>query len=145
MNKTKTLISRSVEDTFRIAREYAAGIGPGTVICLHGNLGAGKTHFAKGFVTARGIPAREVDSPTFTIINEYDGEIPIYHFDCYRINDPDEILEIGGEEYLYGSGICLVEWPEKIAEILPEDARHVFLDTLSENERTISFQRQNTL
>ena len=92
----------------------------GQVYCLSGDLGVGKTVFTKGF--AKGLDITEhVTSPTFTIINEYEGRLPLYHFDVYRVGDVDEMYEIGCEEYFYGEGVCVVEWADLIEEIMPED------------------------
>jgi ATPase, YjeE family len=92
----------------------------GYIICLLGDLGVGKTEFTKGF--ARGVGVKDyVTSPTFTIVNEYEGRIPVYHFDVYRINDVDEMYEIGYEEYFYGQGVSIIEWADLIKEIIPEE------------------------
>ena len=131
--------SKSVEETLDIAEKYSKTVQSGDVICLKGNLGAGKTHFVKGFVRGFGISETVVSSPTFTIINEYEGERPVYHFDCYRLEHPEEALEIGAEEYFYGDGVCIVEWPERILGILPTEVKNVTIETISENEREIIF------
>ena len=133
------IISNSEDETFRLAREYAGTVKPGDVICLEGDLGAGKTHFVKGFAEHFGVQRDEVSSPTFTIINEYDGEVPVYHFDCYRLENPAEALEIGAEEYLYGTGVCIIEWPERISELIPAGARRITLTSLSPNRRRIEY------
>ncbi len=132
-------ISRSEEETFRIAREYAERVKPGDVICLKGDLGAGKTHFVKGFVTAFGIRMSEVTSPTFTLINEYKGDVDLFHFDCYRLENYHEALEIGAEEYFYGDGICIIEWPDRIKEIIPPHAKTVAIEATGPEEREINF------
>jgi len=131
--------SKSVEETLDIAEKYSKTVQSGDVICLKGNLGAGKTHFVKGFVRGFGISETVVSSPTFTIINEYEGERPVYHFDCYRLEHPEEALEIGAEEYFYGDGVCIVEWPERILGILPTEVKNVTIETISKNEREIIF------
>lgn len=131
--------SKSVEETLDIAEKYSKTVQPGDVICLKGDLGAGKTHFVKGFVRGFGISETVVSSPTFTIINEYEGERPVYHFDCYRLEHPEEALEIGAEEYFYGDGVCIVEWPERILGILPTEVKKVTIETISKNEREIIF------
>lgn len=112
------VMSESSEQTEKIAYDVAAFLEPGDVVCLGGDLGAGKTVFAKGLVKALGVEGY-VTSPTFTIVNEYSGRYPIYHFDVYRINDVDEMFEIGFEEYIYGEGISIIEWADNIREILP--------------------------
>src|SRR6056297_1074175 len=137
----KKIISSSEEETFRIAKEYARQIKPGDVICLEGDLGAGKTHFTKGFVTAFGLEKDIVSSPTFALINEYQGDtVEIFHFDCYRLEKIQEALEIGAEEYFYGDGICIIEWPERIRAILPSNSKTVTITSTGPSEREILFK-----
>ena len=94
---------------------------PGDVYCLTGDLGVGKTVFTQGFASGLGVE-EPVSSPTFTIVQEYKGEkMPFYHFDVYRIGDVEEMDEIGFDDYIYGGGVCLIEWADLIREILPED------------------------
>ncbi len=112
-------ISNSCEETQKIAADFAKTLKGGDVICMRGGLGAGKTAFTQGL--ARGLNVREpVTSPTFTIVNEYEGRLMLYHFDVYRISDSDEMYEIGYEEYVYGNGVSVIEWPQRIEDILPE-------------------------
>ncbi|TLN04344.1 tRNA (adenosine(37)-N6)-threonylcarbamoyltransferase complex ATPase subunit type 1 TsaE [bacterium] len=113
----------------------------GEVICLTGDLGAGKTHFAKGVARGLGI-SETVTSPTFTLINEYSGRLMLYHVDAYRLCDPDEAYDLGLEEYLYGDGVTLVEWPERVAGLLPADLLTIDIirvDEAGENLREIKF------
>lgn len=111
--------SYSVNDTIEYARAMAQDATPGTVICLDGDLGAGKTVFAKGFAEGLGIK-RNITSPTFTLLNIYEeGRLPLYHYDVYRVDDIDE------DEYFYGDGVCLIEWSENIKHLIPEDAIHL--------------------
>lgn len=130
-------ISYSPEETIEMAREYSKTVNSGEVVCLHGELGSGKTHFVRGFVQGFGISGDVVTSPTFTIINEYDGDTPIFHFDCYRLEHYREAVEIGAEEYLYGNGVCIVEWPDRISELLPPDAHKITLNVLGKEKREI--------
>lgn len=112
--------STSARDTFLLGRECALDARPGQVYCLQGDLGTGKTVFTQGFAEGLGI-TEPVSSPTFTIIQVYDeGRMPFYHFDVYRISDPEEMLEVGLDEYLEGDGVCLIEWADLIEELLPE-------------------------
>ena len=114
--------SRSEEETWRLGTRFGENAIAGQVYCLDGDLGAGKTVFARGFARGLGITG-PVTSPTFTIIKEYEeGRLPFYHFDVYRITDPEEMELIGYEEYFYGSGVCLVEWSSLIEELIPADA-----------------------
>ncbi len=117
-------------------------LSPGDIVQLKGDLGAGKTHFVKGVARFFGVPEHEVQSPTFAIIHEHPGTTPLYHVDAYRLNRPEEALEFGIEEYLYGDGICLIEWPEKIASLLPETCWVVQISHADENRRQISIQQQ---
>lgn len=111
--------SFSPEETGIIAEEFAKSLKSGDVICISGDLGVGKTAFVQGL--ARGLGVSEyVSSPTFTIVNTYDGNITLNHFDVYRISDSEEMFEIGFEEYLFGDGVSVIEWPELIVDILPE-------------------------
>lgn len=112
--------SSSPEDTVKIGECLGKVVKKGYVICLVGDLGVGKTEFTKGFAKGAGV-SDYVTSPTFTIVNEYQGRLPIYHFDVYRINDIDEMYEIGYEEYFYGEGVCIIEWADMIKEIIPEE------------------------
>ena len=120
--------SSSPEETYDIGRRLGQLAEPGDIVTLSGDLGTGKTVFAKGFAEGLGI-ADDVTSPTFTIIKEYtDGRIPLAHFDAYRIADPDEMYAIGYEDYLSGDFVCLIEWPEMIEELIPGDALRVRLE-----------------
>lgn len=112
--------SYSYEDTARIAAEFADTLKGGEFIAMYGDLGAGKTAFTQGLAKALGIE-QHVTSPTFTIVNEYEGRLPLFHFDVYRIVDPEEMYEIGYEEYLDRGGVCIVEWSELIEELFPEE------------------------
>lgn len=110
--------SWSSEDTEKLGYKVGLQLLPGEVVCLDGDLGAGKTAFTKGLSKAFDVEEL-VTSPTFTIVNEYKGRIPVYHFDVYRINDIDELYEIGFDEYIYGEGISVIEWADKIKDTLP--------------------------
>lgn len=108
------------EDTFEIARQLGEKAKAGDVFCLIGDLGVGKTLFSQGFATGLGIQ-ESVNSPTFTIVQEYDeGRLPFYHFDVYRIEESEEMEEVGFADMIYGEGVCLIEWANLIEDILPE-------------------------
>ena len=108
------------EDTFAIARTLGESAQTGEVYCLIGDLGVGKTLFSQGFAKGLGVE-ESVNSPTFTIVQEYpEGRIPFYHFDVYRIADPEEMEEVGFTDMIYGDGVCLIEWANLIEDILPE-------------------------
>lgn len=115
------------KDTLEIGRSVAERCCPGDVVLLNGDLGTGKTVFAKGFALGLGI-SDPVSSPTFTIVQVYEGgKLTLYHFDVYRIADLEEMDEIGYEDYFYGNGVCLVEWADLIRELLPERVMKVTL------------------
>ncbi len=112
--------SYSKEETINIGKTIGENAKPGEVICFYGDLGVGKTVISQGVAAGLGI-TDVVNSPTFTIAKEYDGgRLPLYHFDVYRIGDSDEMEEIGYSDMVYGQGICLIEWAERIENILPE-------------------------
>lgn len=111
----------SAEETEAVGKSLGERAKPGDIYCLNGDLGVGKTVFTKGF--AKGLDIDEhITSPTFTIVNEYEGRLKFYHFDVYRIEDQDEMYEIGLDEYLFGDGVCLIEWAEIIKDLLPDNA-----------------------
>lgn len=113
------IVVNSVEETIAFGKQLAAEARPGDVLALVGGLGAGKTHLTKGIVAGLGA-SESVTSPTFTLVHEYvGGRLPAYHFDFYRIDDPDELIEIGWDEYLDGEGVAIVEWADKFPELLP--------------------------
>lgn len=135
--------SNSPEDTTGIAREFVKKLVPGDVICMRGDLGVGKTAFVQGLSKELGIE-EYLSSPTFTIVNCYEGKMPLYHFDVYRIADPDEMYEIGYEELVYGDGISVIEWAENIEEILPETRYEISIKKdyeKGENYREILIER----
>lgn len=118
----------SPEETFAIGERFGREAKPGQVLALTGDLGVGKTLFTQGL--ARGLDIDgPVNSPTFTIVQVYEnGRLPFYHFDVYRIADPEEMDEIGFDDYVYGDGICLIEWAELIEEILPENCIRIIIE-----------------
>ena len=110
------------KDTAKIGETLAREAKPGEIYLLEGDLGVGKTVFAKGFALGLGI-TEPITSPTFTIIQEYEqGRLPFYHFDVYRIADEEEMFELGYESYFFGQGVCLIEWASVIEELIPENA-----------------------
>ena len=113
--------SFSAEETYALGKKLGEEAKPGAVYCLSGDLGVGKTVFTKGFAVGLGV-TDTVNSPTFTIVQEYKGRLPFYHFDVYRIEEPEEMEEIGYEDYFYGDGTCMIEWAELIEELIPADA-----------------------
>lgn len=119
--------SYSAKDTYHIGYTLGSEAKKGEVYCLSGDLGVGKTVFTQGFAAGLGIEDT-VNSPTFTIVQIYEGKgLPLYHFDVYRISDIDEMEEIGYEDYFYGDGVCLIEWAELIEELLPENRTSIMI------------------
>lgn len=109
----------------------------GEVLALYGGLGVGKTTLVRGIAEALHVQ-EPVTSPTYTIINEYEGDIPIYHIDAYRLRGSDDAFSIGIEDYLYGNGICIIEWAERIQEVLPEEAILVDISIIGETDRLLT-------
>lgn len=114
----------NVNKTMDIGKKIGSFANCGDIICLTGDLGSGKTHLTKGIAEGLGIK-EHITSPTFTIVNEYDGRIKLYHFDVYRVNDPDEIAAIGFDEYIFGQGVCVIEWSNYITELIPEECINI--------------------
>lgn len=130
--------SNSYEDTQKIASEIADTLNGGEFIAMYGDLGAGKTAFVQGLAKALGITSH-ITSPTFTIVNEYEGRLPLYHFDVYRISDPDEMYEIGYEEYVDGDGVCVVEWAELIEDLFPNN--YFKITILKDEEKGFDYRK----
>ena len=131
--------SFSPEDTFRVGEQLATDARPGDIYTLDGDLGVGKTIFTKGMAKGLGIE-EPVTSPTFTILQEYEsGRLPLYHFDVYRIGDPEEMDEIGYEDYFYGQGICLIEWAGLIEELIPKEAVRICIE--KDLEKGLDYRR----
>ncbi len=131
--------STSVEQTMEVGRRIARACKPGRVISLRGSLGAGKTVIAKGIAQQLGIEEAIV-SPTFTLVQEYEGTMPMYHMDLYRLEGSEEFELIGGEEMLYSDGLALVEWSEKIQDMLPPDTIYVTVDIAPDQSRIIDVE-----
>ncbi|WP_018934103.1 tRNA (adenosine(37)-N6)-threonylcarbamoyltransferase complex ATPase subunit type 1 TsaE [Gracilibacillus lacisalsi] len=128
--------SNTEEETRRLANKLAILLSPGDVLTLEGDLGAGKTTFTKGLGAGLGV-TRTINSPTFTIVKEYVGEIPLYHMDVYRLEDSEE--DIGFDEYFTGDGITVVEWAQFIEEFLPAERLEVQIKRIDEHTRKIIF------
>ncbi|QDT65295.1 tRNA (adenosine(37)-N6)-threonylcarbamoyltransferase complex ATPase subunit type 1 TsaE [Calycomorphotria hydatis] len=109
---------------------------PGDVIALQGNLGAGKTRLVRAIATNLGVPEEEISSPTFVLIKQYQGDLTIYHFDTYRLGDADEFTALGADELLFGDGVCLIEWADRVAELLPKDHLRIELTATGETSRS---------
>lgn len=132
-------LSHSTQETEAIGEELAQKLRGGDVLAFTGSLGMGKTAFTRGL--ARGLGCRgRVTSPTFTIVNEYEGRTPLFHFDMYRLGSSDELFDIGWDDYLARGGVCTVEWSERVSDALPEDTIFVDIARTDEHEdwRTIT-------
>lgn len=130
------IITKSEGETALVGERLAQKLAPGAVIAMYGDLGAGKTAFTRGLARGLGLTAR-VSSPTFTIVNEYLGKVPLFHFDMYRLKDADELFEIGWEDYLNRGGVCVVEWSENVDGAFPPETITVTINKLGDNERDI--------
>lgn len=120
--------SYSAKDTFEAGKRLGASAKAGQVFSLIGDLGVGKTVFTQGFAEGLGI-TEPISSPTFTIIQEYEsGRLPLYHFDVYRIADPEEMYEVGFDDYIEGDGVCLIEWANLISDILPKQLIRICIE-----------------
>ena len=119
-------LSHSVSETEQIAQQFAASLHPGDVVAYSGDLGAGKTAFTRGLARGLGYTGR-VTSPTFNIVNEYDGPVPLFHFDLYRLEGEEDLFDIGWEDYLTRGGICAVEWSQRAPGVLPPETIRVSL------------------
>ena len=139
--------SNSAKETENIAKAFAKTLKSGDVIAVSGDLGAGKTAFTAGI--ARGLGVKDcISSPTFTIVNCYQGMLPLYHFDVYRISDCDEMYDIGFEEYISGGGVTVIEWAEIIEDILPDDRYEVSITKnldIHEDFREISIEKRGKI
>ena len=121
--------SSKAADTVAIGENFAKNARSGDIFCLAGNLGVGKTVFASGFAKGLGINC-DITSPTFTILNEYhEGSLCLFHFDLYRLTSPYELLAIGYDEYFFGNGVTLVEWPERAGNLIPQNATFITIET----------------
>lgn len=136
-------LSSSAVETFELGRKLGQELSISTVVCLFGELAAGKTTFIKGIVCgATQLDSSVVQSPTFTYLHIYEGQKTIYHFDLYRLRDIDEFLSMGFDEYFEAEGICCIEWSERIAPYLPSNHLSVFLAHVQEDQRLITITHQ---
>ena len=139
----KEIISRSAEETVALGEQFAKDyLSDGSLVVLRGELGAGKTQFTKGIGKFFGINEDEISSPTYTLVSEYDvlyGNISkMFHLDCYRFDKPEELIELGVEEYLYPKhAVTIIEWPERIEAYLPTERIEVVIEVVNQNERKI--------
>lgn len=135
-NRYMVKITKSREETIKFAEEYGKTLRGGDVLLLDGEMGAGKTVFTKGIALALGINA-EITSPTYAYLNDYDGKL--YHYDCYRLSSGEYAEALGLTEYFYGNGVCVVEWSENIADVLPDNCKRVKIEKIDLNTRKITY------
>ena len=133
------LFSNSAEDTINIGKKIGSSLTKGTVIAFKGTLAAGKTTLTKGIAESLEID-EVITSPTFTLVSEYKGKLPLYHFDVYRLDTVEDFLNIGSEEMMYGDGVCAIEWSEKIESALPKDAIIIEIEILTPETRKITIK-----
>jgi tRNA threonylcarbamoyladenosine biosynthesis protein TsaE len=131
-------LTKSADETIALGKKVGAKLKPGDILAFYGDLGSGKTTMIKGICIGLGVKEQDiVKSPSFIMINEYQGKFPIYHIDLYRTKNLEEILSIGFDDYLYGEGVCLIEWAEKAEGQLPENIIKIELEAVSQTEREI--------
>ena len=136
-----TFKSVNATETINFGERLGKLLAPGHVIALLGELGAGKTTMVKGIVQGLCVTDRRaVKSPTFALVHRYEGRMPVYHFDAYRLENAQEMLDIGSDEMIYGDGVSIIEWADKVPECLPEEYLRITLTAVSENERTIEIR-----
>ncbi|MBR4464322.1 MAG: tRNA (adenosine(37)-N6)-threonylcarbamoyltransferase complex ATPase subunit type 1 TsaE [Treponema sp.] len=134
-----TFITHSEEETIALGKKIGSKLQKGDVIALQGTLGAGKTTITKGIALALGIEDT-ITSPTFCLISEYEGKMPLYHMDVYRLEGGEDFINLGVDDMLYGRGVCLIEWSEKIMEELPKKTIILRLEPKEDGSRTISLE-----
>ena len=135
----KTIISNSSDETFSFAGELGKNLQKKSIVALYGNLGAGKTIFAKGLAAGLGI-VDDITSPTFSLLEVYEGDLSLYNFDLYRIDGQDEFLNLSFEEYWEGDGVSVIEWPEIAENLLPKKRINVHIEYIDENIRRITVE-----
>jgi len=133
------VIASSPEETWQIGQLLGELLDAGDTVCLYGDLGAGKTNFIFGIAQGLDVQEQYITSPTFTFVNEYQGRVPLYHIDLYRLKDPDELENIGFEEYFESDGVTVIEWAERAEDELPVEGLSVYLAYVDEHSREIGF------
>ncbi len=131
-------VTSSPAETAELGSRLASTLEPGSILALTGDLGAGKTQFARGLCRGLGVDEREVTSPTFTIVQAYKGRLPVYHIDAYRIEHVDEFHEMGYEEMFFGDGVTIIEWPELVEALVPDSALRIRLEHAGGDARRIT-------
>lgn len=129
-------VSKSKEETIELAKKYASTLKPGDVVVLDGEMGAGKTVFTKGIALGLGIKDN-ITSPTYAYMNDYGGKL--YHYDCYRLSGGEDAEALGLTDYFYSNGVCVIEWAQIIADVLPENVKKVIIAKIDDDTRSIEF------
>jgi tRNA threonylcarbamoyladenosine biosynthesis protein TsaE len=132
------LETQSAGETIRVGERLGACLAAGDVVALYGDLGAGKTQFVRGLCRGVGLDETAVTSPTFTLIHEYPGPTPVFHLDMYRIENAGKARSLGLDDYLFGEGICVIEWPDIIADELPASTVRIRIEHLDQSRRRLS-------
>ena len=133
----KEIITNSPAETMSLAAKFARHLKPGDIVFLQGDLGAGKTVFMKGMARALKVNSKKVTSPTSIVMNYYEGKWPVYHFDLYRLENPEELKTVLFDEYFYGQGVSAIEWPERLGAFAPQTYWLVELKHKSEHQREV--------
>jgi len=139
-----SVITANEKQTWKAGELLGARLQAGDTVCLYGELGAGKTSFAYGIALGLDVKSPYITSPTFTFVNEYEGRVPFYHIDLYRIKDSQELENIGFEEYIETDGVTVIEWAERAEEELPRECLSVYLSYVDENSREIGFYAEGS-
>jgi tRNA threonylcarbamoyladenosine biosynthesis protein TsaE len=134
-----SVITSSPEQTWETGQLLGKLLDAGDTVCLYGDLGAGKTNFAYGIAQGLGVRERYITSPTFTFVNEYRGRVPLYHIDLYRLKGPEELENLGFDEYIESDGVTVIEWAERAEDELPAESLSVYLSALDEKSRELGF------
>ncbi|MFA5059655.1 MAG: tRNA (adenosine(37)-N6)-threonylcarbamoyltransferase complex ATPase subunit type 1 TsaE [Candidatus Omnitrophota bacterium] len=142
--RTTKIISENAKQTVELGKRLARCLKKGDIICLFGDLGSGKTTFTKGIAQGLCVSKNSVNSPTFVLLNIHKGRLPLFHFDLYRLDNIDEILMIGYEEFFYGEGVSIVEWAEKLKKLLPENHLSVKISLKKNNQRLIQISARGS-
>ena len=138
--KTFEFLSPNADETIKLAGRLAQFLKKGDVLSLVGELGSGKTTFVKGLADGLKVKPLKVNSPTFVLLNIYEGKFPLFHFDLYRLEEPQEILRIGYDEFLYDEGVCVIEWADRLKDLTPKEHLLVKLMHRKKDERLLSFK-----